>query len=123
MGAFLRTFPRRGPTEWRPSVEVPGRAGARRAFLIAPETPCGIRNFTTAISDPGAAPKTPKKRCRPGAEVPVLVPFSFPRIVTVFPFLHSWSQGTGRRTGAKTEARKRKETPSKLGVSWKNTAF
>ena len=31
-----------------------------------------------------------EKRCRPGAEVPVLVPFSFPRIVTVFPFLHSW---------------------------------
>jgi hypothetical protein len=58
-----------------------------------------------------------------GAEVPVLVPYSFPRIVTVFPFLHSWNPGTGRRTRGKTEVQKRKETPSKLGVSWKNTAF
>jgi hypothetical protein len=58
-----------------------------------------------------------------GAEVPGLVPFSFPRIVTVFPFLHSWNPGTGPRTRGKTEVQKRKETPRILGVSWKNTAF
>jgi len=52
-----------------------------------------------------------EKRCRLGAEVPGLVPLSFPRIVTVFPFLHSWTQGTGSRTGAKTDVRKRKDTP------------
>ena len=51
------------------------------------------------------------------------MPFSFPRIVTVFPFLHSLSPGTGRRTRAKSEARKRKETPRKLGVSEINAAF
>ena len=39
------------------------------------------------------------------------------------PLLHSWSPGTGRRTRAKTEAHKRKETPSKLGVSEINAAF
>jgi hypothetical protein len=37
--------------------------------------------------------------------------------------LHSWNPGTGRRKRGKTEAHKRKETPSKLGVSLKNTAF
>ncbi|MFM7864953.1 MAG: DUF1501 domain-containing protein, partial [Planctomycetaceae bacterium] len=58
-----------------------------------------------------------------GAEVPGLVPFSFPRIVTVFLFLHSWSPGTGSRTGAKTEVHKRKETPRELGVSGINAAF
>jgi hypothetical protein len=72
-------------------------------------------------------PPRPQKRSKngavSGAEVPGLVPFSFPRIVTVFPFLHSWNPGTGRLTRGKTEAHKRKETPSKLGVSWKNTAF
>ena len=60
-------------------------------------------------------PPRPQKRSKngavSGAEVPVLVPFSFPRIVTVFPFLHSWNPGTGRLTRGKTEAHKRKETP------------
>jgi hypothetical protein len=65
----------------------------------------------------------PKNGAVSGAEVPGLVRFSFPRMVTVSPFLHSWNPGTGRRTRGKTEAHKRKETPSKLGVSWKNTAF
>jgi hypothetical protein len=40
------------------------------------------------VSQTGAAIKTPKKGAVIGAEVPVLVPFSFPRIVTVSPFLH-----------------------------------
>ncbi len=65
----------------------------------------------------------PKNGAVSGAEVPGLVPFSFPRIVTVFPFLHSWSPGTGRRTRAKTEVRKRRETPSKLGVRGKTLHF
>jgi len=72
---------------------------------------------------PARRQKRPKNGAVSGAEVPVLVPFSFPRIVTVFPFLHSWNQGTGQRNRGKSRARKRKETPSKLGVSWKNTAF
>jgi hypothetical protein len=41
------------------------------------------------VSQIGAAIKTPENGAVSGAEVPVLVPFSFPRIVTVFPFLHS----------------------------------
>ena len=65
----------------------------------------------------------PKNGAVSGAEMPVLVPYSFPRIVTVFPFLHSLSPGTGRRTRAKSEARKRKETPRELGVSEINAAF
>jgi len=51
------------------------------------------------------------------------VPVSFPRIVTVFPFLHSWNPGTGPRTRGKTEVHTRKQTPSKLGVSWKTLHY
>jgi hypothetical protein len=65
----------------------------------------------------------PKNGAVSGAEVPGLVRFSFTRMVTVFPFLHSSRPGTARQTRAKSEAHKRKETPSKLGVSRKNTAF
>ena len=43
----------------------------------------------TGFSDRRGAGKLPKNGAVSGAEVPVLVPFSFPRIVTVFPFLHS----------------------------------
>jgi len=83
-----------------------------------PTDPAKHRFFQSVLPQ-----KRPKNGAVSGAEVPVLVPFSFPRIVTVFPFLHSWNPGTGRLTRGKTEAQKRKETPSKLGVSWKNTAF
>ena len=60
----------------------------------------------------------PKKRCRPGAEVPVLVPFSFPSIVTVFPFLHSCSPGTGRRTRAKTGPPETQRNPERTRGFW-----
>jgi hypothetical protein len=43
----------------------------------------------TGFSDRRGAGKRPKNGAVSGAEVPRMVPFSFPRIVTVFPFLHS----------------------------------
>ena len=43
----------------------------------------------TGFSDRRGAGKPRKNGAISGAEVPVLVPFSFPRIVAVFPFLHS----------------------------------
>ena len=98
-------------------------ATASREYLgmtksACPTDPAKHRFFQSVLPQ-----KRPKNVAVSGAEVPVLVPFSFPRIVTVFPFLHSWKPGTGPRTRGKTEVHQRKETPSKLGVSWKNTAF
>ena len=56
-------------------------------------------------------PKRSKNGAVRGAEVPGLVPFSFPRIVIGFPFLNSSKPGTERRAWGKTKVRKRKETP------------
>jgi hypothetical protein len=72
-------------------------------------------------------PVLPQKRSKngavSGAEVPGLVPFSFPRIVTVFPFLHSWRPGTGRRTWVKIEAHKRKKNRVNSGCRGKTLRF
>ena len=51
------------------------------------------------------------------------MPVSFPRIVTVFPFLHSSRPGTGRQARGKSRGQKRKETPRILGVSEINIEF
>ena len=75
------------------------------ARVPRPTPPC------TGFSNRCCPKKRPKNGAVSGAEVPVLVPFSFPRIVTVFPFLNSSKPGTERRTWFKTKARKRKETP------------
>jgi hypothetical protein len=48
-----------------------------------------VRLQCTGFSDRRGAGKRRKKGAVSGAEVPRMVPFSFPRIVTVFPFLHS----------------------------------
>ena len=47
----------------------------------------------------------------------------FPRMVTVFPFLHSSRPGTGRQARGKSRGQKRKETPRILGVSEINIEF
>ncbi|MEY3456900.1 MAG: hypothetical protein RL215_57, partial [Planctomycetota bacterium] len=41
------------------------------------------------VAQTGEVPENAPKGAVSGAEVPVLVSFSFPRIVTVSPFLHS----------------------------------
>jgi hypothetical protein len=98
-------------------------ATASREYLGMTKSACPTDPAMHRFPQPVLLQKRSKNGAVSGAEVPGLVPFSFPRIVTVFPFLHSWNPGTGRLTRGKSRVRKRKETPSKLGVSWKNTAF
>jgi hypothetical protein len=82
------------------------------------------QNCHAPVSPTGASPKTaPKNGAVSGAEVPVLVPISFPRIVTGFPFLRSSKPGTGRRTWVKTRSVNAKKPRGNLEFSWKNTAF
>jgi hypothetical protein len=66
-------------------------------------------------------PKTPETRCLPGPAVPGFAPCSFPG--TVFPFLHSWSPGTGQPIWGQNRGGGRQETPRILIGSWIHAAF
>ena len=84
------------------------------------------RSRHAPVSPTGAAPKSPEKRCRVwcrGARLGAIQFSSYCRSFPLFALLHSCSPGTGRRTRAKSKARKRKETLRKLRSSWKKTAF
>ncbi len=113
----------RGPLSNRESTHPYQSPQPRTIFGPRSQPADSARPGMHQFLNPVLPQNRPKKRCRPGAKVPVLVPFSFSRLVTVFPFLHSCSPGTGRRTRAKSGPPKRKETLRKLRSSWKNTAF
>jgi hypothetical protein len=71
---------------------------------------------------PARPRKRPKHGAISGVEVPGFGAFSFPCIVTVFPFLHSWSPGAGQPIWGRIGGG-RQEPPRILSGSWIHAAF